>query len=182
MQPTIATDPLSPHLLETAYREHCGWLHGWLRRKLGNAADAADLAQDTFVRLLNNPASVLFKDGPPGRGQLALVANGLVINLWRRRAIERDYLDSLALVPQALAPSPEARALIIETLCEIDAMLESLPGKCRQAFLLSHLEGLTCKDVAARLGIGESTVRKYIAQAMMQCMLVAASGDIADLG
>ncbi len=132
----IADDLINPDPIETAYREHCGWLHGWLRRKLGNTSDAADLVQDTFLRLLNNPASVLFKDGPPGRGQLALVANGLVINLWRRRALERDYLDAIAHLPEDQTPSPETRAIVIETLCEIDAMLDALPGKCRQAFLL----------------------------------------------
>ncbi len=38
--------------VQTLYSDHHGWLHTWLRGKLGNAADAADLAQDTFVRLL----------------------------------------------------------------------------------------------------------------------------------
>lgn len=38
--------------VQTLYSDHHGWLHAWLRSKLGNAADAADLAQDTFVRLL----------------------------------------------------------------------------------------------------------------------------------
>jgi RNA polymerase sigma-70 factor (ECF subfamily) len=34
------------------YTDHHGWLQGWLRRKVGNAFDAADLTQDTFVRIL----------------------------------------------------------------------------------------------------------------------------------
>ncbi|MCP2821025.1 RNA polymerase subunit sigma-24, partial [Salmonella enterica subsp. enterica serovar Typhimurium] len=31
---------------EDLYRGHHGWLQGWLRRKLGDAMDAADIAQD----------------------------------------------------------------------------------------------------------------------------------------
>ncbi|MDU5679729.1 sigma factor, partial [Pseudomonas aeruginosa] len=30
------------------YQDHHGWLQGWLRRRLGCAENAADLAQDTF--------------------------------------------------------------------------------------------------------------------------------------
>src|SRR3546814_4546759 len=40
------------------YRDHRGWLDGWLRRKLGNACDAADLVQDTFVRVLRHRAEL----------------------------------------------------------------------------------------------------------------------------
>ena len=38
--------------LDRLYSEHNDWLKGWLRVRLGNAADAADLAQDTFVRVM----------------------------------------------------------------------------------------------------------------------------------
>ena len=34
------------------YQDHHGWLQGWLRRRLGCAENAADLAQDTFVKVL----------------------------------------------------------------------------------------------------------------------------------
>lgn len=38
--------------VRSLYIDHHGWLQGWLRRKLGNACDAADLAHDTFVRVM----------------------------------------------------------------------------------------------------------------------------------
>ena len=41
--------------VETLYNENHGWLQSWLNRRLGCPALAADLAQDTFVRLLANP-------------------------------------------------------------------------------------------------------------------------------
>ena len=42
--------------LHALYSDHHGWLLGWLRRRLGNAADAADLAHDAFLRLIVRPA------------------------------------------------------------------------------------------------------------------------------
>lgn len=41
--------------VETLYSEHHGWLQNWLSRRLGCPSLAADLAQDTFVRLLSHP-------------------------------------------------------------------------------------------------------------------------------
>ncbi|MET0125075.1 MAG: sigma factor, partial [Pseudomonas caspiana] len=38
--------------VDTLYRDHHGWLHGWLRKRLGDREQAADIAQDTFLRLL----------------------------------------------------------------------------------------------------------------------------------
>ena len=43
----------SAQVIETLYGDHHGWLRGWLRKKLGNAFDAADLAHDTYVRILS---------------------------------------------------------------------------------------------------------------------------------
>ena len=40
--------------IEGLYAEHHGWLRGWLRGRLGNAFDAADLAHDTYLRILSS--------------------------------------------------------------------------------------------------------------------------------
>lgn len=48
-----ASDPTPPHSLHALYQDHQGWLQGWLRKKLGNALDAADLVHDTYLRVLS---------------------------------------------------------------------------------------------------------------------------------
>ena len=62
--------------VQALYSSHHGWLHTWLRNRLGNAADAADLAQDTFVRLLQRTERVELK---APRAFLRTIAQGLVI-------------------------------------------------------------------------------------------------------
>ncbi len=154
--------------IHTLYSDHHGWLHDWLRRRLGCHADAADLAHDTFVRILLKPERVVLRQP---RAYLTTIAHGLVVNLWRRREIERAWRESLALQPPALAPSPEQREILLEALLGIDAMLRCLPAKVRTAFLMSQLEGRTYGDIAAHLGVSERMVKKYMAQAMLQCLL-----------
>ncbi|KRP45419.1 RNA polymerase sigma factor [Pseudomonas libanensis] len=154
------------------YSHHHGWLQGWLRRRLGNAADASDLAQDTFVRLLSSgPGEPLNFTTP--RAYLATVAHRLTLNLYRRRSLEQAYLAALAQTPEDLAPSLEHQALVLEALDEIDQVLALLPAKTRQAFLMSQLEGYTQEEIASRLGLSVRSVQRYLARALEECIVLA---------
>lgn len=166
-----AVELSSQQQVQRLYSDHHGWLSGWLRQRLGCAHNAADLAQDTFLRLLKAPENLAMIRQP--RAYLSTIAHGLVVNFWRRQSIEHAYLDALAGQPEALAPSPEEREIILETLLAIDAMLLQLPSKVRQAFLLSQLDGLTYAVIAQRLGVSERMVKKYMAQAMLHCLMLA---------
>lgn len=165
----MSVGQLSPQQsLQRLYADHHGWLSGWLRKRLGCAENAADLAQDTFVRLLAKSHEIVAIREP--RAYLSTIAHGLLVNFWRRQDIERAYLEALTLQPEAVAPSPEVRELILETLLAIDAMLQRLPAKVREAFLLAQLEGLTYAAIGERLGVSERMVKKYMAQAMLHCL------------
>ena len=158
------------HAVQRLYIEHQGWLNGWLRRQLGCSQKAADLAQDTFVRVLSRDHGVEAIREP--RAYLHTIARGLLINHWRRRQIEQAYLEAVALQPEAVAPSPEDQALVVETLMQVEAMLARLPEKVRRAFLLSQLHGMTYAAIALELGVSERMIKKYMAQAMLHCLIL----------
>lgn len=166
-----STLPQSPS--ETLYREHHGWLQQLLRRKLGCREEAADLAHDTFLRLLRQPCDSVLREP---RAYLSTIAHGLLVNHWRRRDLERAYLDALAQQPETCHPSPEQRALVVETLLQIDAMLTRLPERPRQAFLMAQLEGQPYRDIALHLGVSERMVKKYLAQVMAHCLQIELQG------
>ena len=148
------------------YESHHGWLHAWLRRKLGCTHNAADLAQDTFVRVL---ARADLPDIREPRAYLVTIAGGLVANHWRRQALEQAYLEALATQPEPVAPSPETRQLTIETLEEVARLLEGLPPRVREIFLLSQLDGLTYPHIAEQLGITVNVVQKAMTRAVAHC-------------
>ncbi|MBC7858749.1 MAG: sigma-70 family RNA polymerase sigma factor [Burkholderiaceae bacterium] len=160
---------LSADLVTDLYQSHHTWLFGWLRKKLGCAHNAADLAHDTFARVLHAPPTHELREP---RAFLSTVAHGLMVNQLRRQALERAYLDALAWRRESFSPGPEARALVVETLLEIDALLDGLPPKARQAFLLSQLEGLRYAEIAGRLNVSLSMVKKYMLQAITHCMRI----------
>ncbi|UJB63677.1 sigma-70 family RNA polymerase sigma factor [Acidovorax sp. YS12] len=153
--------------IEGLYIDHHGWLQAWLRRRLGNAFDAADLAHDTFVRVM---ASQRTQWGREPRALLTHIAKGLVIDHWRRQEVEAAYLDAIARLPAPHTPSPQARLLAIEALVRIDAMLASLPPFTREVFLLAQLDGLTLQQIAERTQKPAITVRRHIHKALVACM------------
>ena len=151
------------------YCEHHGWLFGWLRRKLGCAHNAADLAQDTFTRILNARESVATLREP--RAFLSTTARRLIIDQVRRKQIENAYLQELALTAETLEnfQSPEQILATLEALEQIAFILEGMQEKARQAFVLYYLDGLTQCEIARQLGLSDRTVRKYLIQALLHC-------------
>lgn len=152
--------------VEVLYSNHHGWLRGWLRKRLGNAFDAADLAHDTYVRVM---VSGKIPGPEQSRSHLTQIANGLVIDLYRRRQLEAAYLEAIGLLPQGQVPSEESRALVIEALVEVDTILHGLAPRARTALLLCRLDGLSYREIAAELGVSVSSVEKYIAAGLAAC-------------
>ncbi|MEE9927176.1 MULTISPECIES: sigma-70 family RNA polymerase sigma factor [Microvirgula] len=148
------------------YHGHHHWLSGWLRRRLADVEQAADLAQDTFVRVLLSRDVGAIQEP---RAFLTTVARRVLANHYRRAEIERAWLETLAGLPEPVAPPPETRLMILETLCELDRLLDGLPAAVRRTFLLSQLDGLGYAEIGARLGISVSTVKRHMSRAAMQC-------------
>ncbi|AZC89602.1 RNA polymerase ECF-type sigma factor [Pseudomonas chlororaphis subsp. piscium] len=156
--------------LHALYRDHRSWLESWLRQRMGNAWDAADLSQDTFLRVLTSSQQLVDLREP--RAYLVTVGKRLLSNFYTRRKLEQAYLDALASLPEDSVPSPEQRWVLLETLQALDELLDDLPPLVRRAFLWSQLEGLGYREIAERLDVSERTVKRYMAQAYEHCLLV----------
>ncbi|MCY1396091.1 putative RNA polymerase sigma factor FecI [compost metagenome] len=160
----------SEHSLHALYRDHRSWLESWLRRRMGNAWDAADLSQDTFLRVLGSSQSIVEMREP--RAYLLTVGKRLLSNFYTRRSLEQAYLEALANLPEESAPSPEQRWILLETLQALDELLDGLAPVVRRVFLLSQLEGLGYREIAERLRVSERTIKRYMAQAYEHCLLL----------
>ncbi|KAA8998064.1 sigma-70 family RNA polymerase sigma factor [Affinibrenneria salicis] len=171
-----SANTLSPADLGQLYRQHHGWLQGVLRKRLGNICDAADLAQDVFLRLLVKPRS--FDSHAGARAYLSVMAQGMCVDLWRRREIERAWLTALAAQPERAALSAEHNNIILETLYLVDAMLQSLPENVRAAFIMSQVQGMTYARIAQELQVSERSVKNYMSQAMLHCILLEAEQSV----
>ncbi|GGE44005.1 RNA polymerase sigma factor [Halopseudomonas oceani] len=154
------------------YAEHNRWLVGWLRQRIGCLHDASDLAQDTFLRVLTARERAPRDSIQEPRAFLRTVAGRLLSNHLRRRALEQAWLQTLASLPEPQVPSPEVQAVMLQTLHEIDALLDGLSARARRVFLLAQLEGLTYAQIATKLGVSVRTIKRDMAEAYEQCILL----------
>lgn len=150
------------------YEKHHSWLKDWLRKRLNCSEQAADLAQDTFVRVLTQRQTQMREP----RAYLSNIARGLMIDKYRRRVLEEAYLEALACAPERYEISAQERLLLIESLIEIDQMLEGLGQRTREIFLLAQLDGLSYVAISHRLNLSLTTVKKHAARAMTHCLLL----------
>ena len=166
--PASNGDPVHRHRQFTQlYSDHHSWLHGWLRKKLGCSQRAADLAHDAFIRVLTLAEPQHLKEP---RAFLTTTATRLLIDGARRRKLEHAYLEALAVnTDESATPSPEAIHTALQALEKIVQMLEGLPAKPREAFLLNRLDGLTYNEIAKVLGVSASMVKQYMASVLVHC-------------
>jgi RNA polymerase sigma factor (sigma-70 family) len=153
--------------LHEVYQQHHDWLQGWLRKKTGNSWDAADIAHDTFVRVMDKDKLQL---GAEPRALLVHIAKGLVIDRWRHQQVEQAYRETLAQLSPELWPSVEEQQLLLESLQQVDRLLQSMPGQTRAIFLLAQLDGLTYQQIAKQLDISLITVKRHMRKAYLECL------------
>lgn len=161
------TNSSANELVSQLYVHHHSWIFSFLRRKLQCSHEAADLTQDTFIKVMlkDNLSEVV-----EPRAYITHIAHGVMVNHVRRKEIEKAYLECIKLQPESEYYSPEAKAIVLETLFQIDEMLDGLSAKVKKAFLLSQLEGLSHKEIASEMKVTVSSVRKYIAKALLHTL------------
>ena len=155
---------LAQSLLELVRLEH-GFVQPVLER-----FSLTDLAQDIFLRVLSNRDATQPDTLRQPRAYLARIANCVLVSWRRRHSLEQAWLEALAQVPEPEHPSPEQQSVILETLHEIDAVLDTLRPRVRQAFLMATLDGMKQKDIAQALNIALPTVKKYIHEGYLTCL------------
>jgi RNA polymerase sigma-70 factor (ECF subfamily) len=145
------------------YRRTLAPLRRYLKRLLGNAGDAQDIAHDAYAKVYpkvedhtaENPEAVLYT-----------TARRLAINRLKRRSIS----------PIATTPAPDdsvshAPGVVQEVMARqelrlLEDAIAGLPAGCRSVLLLRKIELLSHQEIADRLGIAVSTVEKQHARAL----------------
>ncbi|HEY5239573.1 MAG TPA: RNA polymerase sigma factor [Rhizomicrobium sp.] len=152
----------------------------FLRRCVRDGRDAADLRQDTYVRVYE---SAQRKIPHPLKPFLIATARNLVIDRVRReQVVSIETVADLAELEMAEdAPGPERSAMARQDLRRLQAALDRLAPRCREAVVLRKVEGLSAREIAARMGIAEATVNEYLALGMFT-LANFVHGDVPNAG
>ena len=154
-------------IIERLFREHNEALVRFLRGRLGSRNEALEVAQEAYVRLLSldQPGAVSFL-----RAFLFKTAANIAIDRRRRdQSYDRVTQGGQLFAEFAESRTPERLVAGEQTLRRLSGLIESLPAKCQAAFVMSQIHGLDAATIAARLGITDSMVRKYVVRALLRC-------------
>lgn len=146
--------------IQTLFRRHANGIARSLRRKGVSEDTAADLTQDTFLRVIARPPREATQKHNP-QGYLYQAARNLCINHQRREAfVETVNLDDAAASDIAdPAPSPERIVHSRQVLVQTYEALGELPERTKQAFEMHRLGERTIAEIAEDLGV--STTRAW---------------------
>ena len=145
---------MQPISIDALHRSEGVKLRRFLLRLLGDAADAADAHQETYLRMLaalsrtpiEQPTAFLFQ-----------VARNVALRMRNRRRFESTLFEAVSEADLAgIADGyalPERQAIARQELTRLAAAVDALPPRCREVFLLVRIDGLANGEVAARLGI-----------------------------
>jgi RNA polymerase sigma factor (sigma-70 family) len=146
-----------------AYAEHRGELVRFLTRLAGDAGTAEDLAQEAGLRLL---AEARRTGVAQPRAFLFHVAANLARDQLRRRVVADAH--GRALREPEVAAGADVVASAREEVARATRAIERLPKRPREVLLLARVEGLSQKEIAARLGLTTKTVENHLTRALAQ--------------
>lgn len=156
-------------VLERYHRE----LLNFLTRQVKDRDTAADLAQESYVRVLSVQSSG--QTVMDMRALLYRTARNLVIDQHRRSEVRRH--DDLGAIPEDQHPSapqhlqPEEALASAQVIRAYVAAIEALPARCREAFVLHVFDELSHAQIAQHMGISVSMVEKHVVRGMVACKL-----------
>lgn len=149
--------------------QHSRRLRRFLLARVRNAADAADLVQEVFLRLLR------IRDLETIRMPEAYVfalANHVLYQHRLRHAQRSDEVDILDVLAQVQSVPDEDPAQVAETQQRVEQLEEALmhlSPRARAALVLHRRDGFSLEEIAIRLGVSRPMAKKYLAKALLHC-------------
>jgi len=160
-----------PNLMNGLFERNKRELLGYLIRRVGRE-DAADLLQETFVRVLRHGQLDAVANPPALLHQIAV---NLARDFVRRRKTATAHFEFGDLpedVPSSEAPADE-RLAHQQRLRSLRAAADTLPPRCREVFVMAAFEDVPLDEIAKRLDISRNMVEKHMRFALHRCRAAA---------
>ena len=151
--------------VDLLYRHHAPNLRRRLRARVGSTDDANDLLQEAFARMLGTRAINRLQE--PAAFLNRIIRN-LLIDRSRRLATRPPHVEFDASMDVAVRPEQDDAIDVEQMRRRYLKIVESLPPRMREVFVLHRLDGLPYKEIAGRLDISVRTVEWHIAEAIVR--------------
>jgi RNA polymerase sigma factor (sigma-70 family) len=165
----VAVADPKPSLVVRLFAEHRGALQAFFRRRIRSKADAQDLAQEVYLRMLRVSDQAAIRDPVL---YLYTVANNLVKEhavLERRQASGIDIEEVAPHEQLETLPEFDGDLDLEQRVARLRVVLKQCRPKWQAAVELYFTHGLSYREIAARLEVSPQMVKKYVAQALLHC-------------
>ncbi len=147
---------------------HEPMLRAYLQKQFPALPDVDDVVQESHLRLLRARR----RGGiASAKAYLFAIARNVALGVFRRDrkfpSVPVNELAGLRLLEDAADVAETASCN--QEIALATAAIDALPPRCREIVMLRALRGLTHKEIAARLGLSEQTVRVQVARGMKKC-------------
>ena len=150
------------------YEMYWSKVYNFARLYISSIEDAKEIVQIVFVKLWETRA--FLKENESLKGYLFIITRNIIFNQ-KRRSFNEDFYKSSVLDAYTEdnindACEAEEKMYAMELSRFIDALIQSLPERQRDCFMLSRVEKMTYREIGERLGISERTVEVHIVRAL----------------
>ena len=143
--------------VQTIWDEFAVKLGQFIRSRVADPATAEDILQDVFVKVQKKLKQL--DDPNKLQSWLYLIARNAIIDHYRAKRETTPISDSLPIEPADATPEIDGLKAAFKR------MVYSLPNPYRDALVLTEFEGITQKELAARLGISLSGAKSRVQRA-----------------
>jgi len=156
--------------VQSLFRENHLSLLRFLRRRGIHSTEAADIAQDAFMRLLSTDPTAQIGNL---RAYLFAIARNLSVNHQRRQRIAPFIEVPEELLGQVADPTPSAEEALAfrQELALIHAVFAELDDRQRRIFYLSRIEGRTLAEIGEKFGMSTSAVHGQLTRILLRMQL-----------
>jgi len=159
----------SVRIWEKSYALRRRLLRGFFLRRGSHAADAEDLAQEVYLRLLRSTGDNAEAIANP-EAYLYTVAANLAREQARSRSLQ-PALEDVDLLAEVLKSEEDLEGDFerMQRWSDVRSTIAQLPEVTRQVMELHYREGLECSRIGAELGVSVHMVRKHIGKGLEAC-------------
>ena len=151
--------------VSTLFSEHNEALVRYLSVRLSNSQEAAEVAQEAYIRLLSldKPDTVSYL-----RAFLYKTADNIAIDRLRRRRRTEAIFDSEESEGESRSEvqNPERQLSAKQSIAQLRSYVTELPPKCQKAFVMYKFQECEYAEIAEAMGLSENMIRKYVLRAL----------------
>jgi len=150
-------------------------LRARLRRMAVPEGEIGDIVQDAYLRIAQLGSVAHIRSG---RAYFFTAARAALLQRIRRERIVRiDSLTELeALTLADDGPGPERQVSARQELARVRGLIDALPDRCREIFVLRRIQGVPQREIAGRLGLSEHVIEQQATRGL-KLILKALAGD-----